>query len=79
MRTLSLCTVVASRFIYSYSIDHTDVEFVIKYNYKQFVIRYKYKQTSIIYNYIQIQSAVIVSFISVTGLVESNGVEDCDH
>jgi hypothetical protein len=28
-------------FIYSYSIDHTDVEFVIKYKYKQFVIKSK--------------------------------------
>jgi hypothetical protein len=31
--------------IYSYSIDHTDVEFVINYKYKQFVMKYKYKQT----------------------------------
>jgi hypothetical protein len=38
-------------FIHSYSIDHTDVEFVIKYKYEQFVIRYKYKQTSIIDKY----------------------------
>ena len=29
-------------FIYSHSIDHTDVEFVIKYKYKQATI-YKYK------------------------------------
>ena len=29
-------------FIFSHSIDHTDVEFVIKYKYKQFVIKYKY-------------------------------------
>jgi hypothetical protein len=34
---------VIHSFIYSHSIDHTDVEFVIKYKYKQFVIKYNYK------------------------------------
>jgi hypothetical protein len=32
-------------FIYSHSIDHTDVEFVIKYKYKQLLTIYKYKFT----------------------------------